>query len=193
MEKLDLYHLPILHRQTFGSDMPYTSLTYSWGPHIRVTSPDPELVKDANKEDPEDFPCDKLTSGVWTIFPHVSIASFDAGCRGVLISQLFPGSDFSESITIQTYMTSRELNENETREAKEMFDLLETVVAKEDYVTGLKQQAALKTGLRNEVVFGRNEEGCQRFHKWVSEILNTSDNDLSKLFKSAPRWKSEKT
>ena len=189
---LDLYHLPILHRKTFGSDMPYKSLAYSWGPHTRVTSPDPDLAKESLDVPPEDFDIVNLTSGVWTIFPHVSIASFDAGCRGVLISQLFPGSSVSESTTIQTYMISRDLEESEVVEAQTMFDLLETVVSEEDYKTGLKQQAALETGLRNEVIFGRNEEGCQTFHRWVDKILETPDSELPKLFKSAYRWEHTK-
>ena len=172
--------------------MPYKSLAYSWGPHTRVTSPDPDLAKKSLNVPPEDFGIDNLTAGVWTIFPHVSIASFDAGCRGVLISQLFPGSHVSESITIQTYMIPRDLQESEAIEAQNMFDLLETVVSEEDYKTGLKQQAALETGLRNEVIFGRNEEGCQTFHRWVNKIRDTPDRELPKLFKSAHRWKHTK-
>ena len=184
---LDLYHLPILHKKTFGSDIPYKSLAYSWGPHTRVTSPDPDYAKESFNTSPESFDVESLTTGVWTIFPHVSIASFDAGCRGILISQLFPGSTVSESITIQTYMIPRKLELDEREEAQAMFDLLETVVAEEDYRTGMKQQAALKTGLRNEIIFGKNEEGCQTFHKWLNKVLETSNEELPALFQSAIR------
>ncbi len=184
---LDLYHLPILHKKTFGSDIPYKSLAYSWGPHTRVTSPDPDYAKESFNTSPESFDIESLTTGVWTIFPHVSIASFDAGCRGILISQLFPGSTVSESITIQTYMIPRKLELDEREEAQAMFDLLETVVAEEDYRTGMKQQAALKTGLRNEIIFGKNEEGCQTFHKWLNKVLETSNEELPALFQSAIR------
>ena len=89
-------------------------------------------------------------------------------------------------------MISRDLEESEVIEAQTMFDLLETVVSEEDYKTGLKQQAALKTGLRNEVIFGRNEEGCQTFHRWVNKILETPDSELPQLFKSANRWEHTK-
>ena len=67
-------------------------------------------------------------------------------------------------------MIPRKLELDEREEAQDMFDLLETVVAEEDYRTGMKQQAALKTGLRNEIIFGKNEEGCQTFHKWLKEV-----------------------
>ena len=33
---MDLYHLPILHKDTFGADFPNKALYYKWGPHQRV-------------------------------------------------------------------------------------------------------------------------------------------------------------
>ena len=75
---MDLYHLPILHRNTFGSDMPSQALYYPWGPHQRVASPDPRLLElEALPE--SEWPTEPLLQSVWTIFPHVSIASFDGG------------------------------------------------------------------------------------------------------------------
>ena len=75
---LDLYHLPILHRNTFGANIPNQALYDAWGPHQRVSSSDPGLLKlkDSNESD---WPTARLLQGVWTIFPHVSIASFDGG------------------------------------------------------------------------------------------------------------------
>jgi hypothetical protein len=34
------------------------------------------------------------------------------------------------------------------------------------------------------VLFGRNEGGGQRFHRWVDALLATNDTDLSGLFKT---------
>ena len=65
-----------------------------------------------------------------------------------------------------------------TRVAK----FLEFVVEKEDYDAGLKLQKGLKTGLIDNVMFGRNEGGGQKFHQWVDKIINTSDKELSSLF-----------
>ena len=56
----------------------------------------------------------------------------------------------------------------------------------EDYATGLKQQKALQTGARDHVLFGRNEAGGQKFHKWLGRILETSDEDLNDLFRWPP-------
>ena len=179
---LDLYHLPILHRETFGPEMSHKSFYYEWGPHQRVTSPDPTLV-DWEDVDEEKWSDVKLMNGVWTIFPHISIASFDGGGRSVMISQLFPGDKPGESITIQNYVMEAAPNEEQAKEATDMFNLLEYVVRDEDYFTGLSQQRALEAGFKDHVLFGRNEEGGQRFHGWVERLLDTPDADLPKLFK----------
>jgi len=35
------------------------------------------------------------------------------------------------------------------------------------------------------VLFGKNEGGGQHFHQWVDKILETDDENLPELFKSA--------
>jgi hypothetical protein len=123
-----------------------------------------------------------LLGGVWTIFPHVSIASFDAGGRGVLVSQLFPGERVGESVTVQSYLLEAEPEEAQRAAAEKMFELLGYVVREEDYATGLRQQRALATGARHDVLFGRNEGGGQRFHRWVERLLATDDDSLPRAF-----------
>ena len=61
---------------------------------------------------------------------------------------------------------------------------LHHVVKDEDYYTGLRLQKALRTGARTEVLFGRNEGGGQRFHRWLEALLGTDDADVSTLFKT---------
>jgi phenylpropionate dioxygenase-like ring-hydroxylating dioxygenase large terminal subunit len=185
---LDLYHLPILHKDTFGADFPNQALYYSWGPHQRVGAPDPSLISLLEKPEDE-WPEQALLSGVWTIFPHVSIASFDGGGRGVMISQLFPGDTPQSSYTIQNYLMEKPpADEEQAREATEQFALLKYVVEEEDYATGLRQQRALMSGVMDEVMFGRNESGGQNFHAWLNRILNCEDAGLNELFASAERF-----
>jgi nitrite reductase/ring-hydroxylating ferredoxin subunit len=177
---LDFYHLPILHKDTFGSDFPSRAIYYGWGPHQRVSSPNPLFTEQPEAE----WSKSSLLDGVWTIFPHISIASFDAGGRGVLLSQLFPGETPGESITVQMYLMEKEpADEAAAKAAHEQFDFLKHVVEVEDYATGLRQQKALMTGAQKEVMFGRNEGGGQNFHGWVDRILHTEDADLPGLFK----------
>ena len=123
-----------------------------------------------------------LLSGVWTIFPHVSIASFDAGGRGVLISQLFPGERVGESLTLQSFLLEQAPNDEERAAAEKMFELLGRVVREEDYATGLRQQRALATGAKSHVLFGRNEGGGQRFHGYTDRLIAMSDAELVKEF-----------
>ena len=178
---LDLYHLPILHRNTFGPNMPNRALYDAWGPHQRVTSPNPKLL--ALEEMPEDeWDAGKLIGGVWTIFPHVSIATFEAGGRGALISQLFPGPDPDTSFTVQNYVIDHEPSVEELELAEKQADLLEYVVTEEDYATGKRIQRAVKVGARPELLFGRNEGGGQHFHGFLEHVLATDTADLPSLF-----------
>ena len=181
---LDLYHLPILHKDTFGSDFPNQAIYYSWGPHQRVAGPMKGMAKLLGDSE-EDWPTEYLTAGVWTIFPHISIAGFDGGGRAVMLSQLFPGETPGTSYTVQHYLMAEEPKDEATvKAARDQLDFLRYVVAEEDYATGLKQQKAMETGAKEHVLFGRNEAGGHNFHSWVDTILETSDEDLPKLFQT---------
>ncbi len=181
---LDLYHLPILHKDTFGNQFPNQAIYYAWGPHQRVSSPDPSLEKYEGVDESE-WDTDDLMAGVWTIFPHVSIAGFDGGGRGVMLSQLFPGDSPLESVTVQNYLMEKPPENDEIKElAHEQFKFLEYVVKEEDYATGLRQQRALLTGNLSHVMFGRNEGGGQAFHGWLEKILAADDQALPALFQN---------
>jgi hypothetical protein len=146
-----------------------------------VDSPNPLLRKLAERPE-ADWNVRHLLGGVWTIFPHVSIASFDAGGRGVLVSQLFPGASVGESTTVQTYLLEKAPDEEARAAADKMFELLGYVVREEDYATGLRQQRALATGAKSHVLFGRNEGGGQRFHRWLEHLLVLDDAALASAF-----------
>jgi hypothetical protein len=130
----------------------------------------------------EEWPSEAMMVGVWTIFPHISIASFDGGGRSVMLSQLFPGEHPGESFTTQYYLMENEPDEAQAREAEKQFNLLEYVVEVEDYGTGLRQQKALEAGGRDHVLFGRNEGGGHRFHGWVERLITAEDKELNGLF-----------
>ncbi|MBI1180990.1 MAG: Rieske 2Fe-2S domain-containing protein [Alphaproteobacteria bacterium] len=186
---LDFYHLPVLHGDTFGRDISNKALYFAWGPHQRVATPSAQVPSPdtANlirlDERPEsEWDTETLLSGVWTIFPHVSIASFYGGGRGVMISQLFPGENAGESFTTQLYLLESEPTPSEREEATKQFELLKYVVQTEDYETGMRQQKALQAGALDKVLFGRNEAGGQNFHRWVQTLLDTDDGNLQALF-----------
>ena len=175
---MDFYHLPILHKNSFGPDMFSQAMYHAWGPHQRVSTPNAALA-----DVPEDEWTDEaLMRGVWTIFPHISIAEFNGGGRGVMISQLFPGDTVSRSYTIQNYLMEKKPADDVVPQAIEQFAFLERVVRDEDYATGIKQQKALATGAKSHVMFGRNEAGGQRFHRFLAELLTVDDADLDRFF-----------
>ena len=180
---MDFYHLPILHRDSFGPNMFSQAMYHAWGPHQRVSAPNPALgeVPEAKWSDAA------LLAGVWTIFPHVSIAGFDGGGRGVMVSQLFPGDAPDESFTVQNYLMERPPVGDEVAAAHEQFTFLEGVVRDEDYATGLKQQRALATRAKSHVLFGRNEGGGQRFHRFLDALLETPDEQLESFLREAAR------
>lgn len=190
---LDFYHLPVLHANTFGSDFYNRANYFSFGPHQRLSTPSRYAIKVSGEDDmkmdlaalnDDEIPQEVLVQGVWTIFPHISIASFyGGGLRGAMISQLFPGDTVGESYTTQYYvMEHKPTDEVAIKAAHDQFDFLEIVVRDEDYKTGKRQHQALQSGLMKDVLFGRNERGGQVFHQWVERLINASDDELPALF-----------
>ncbi|MFL0355305.1 SRPBCC family protein [Erythrobacter sp. GH1-10] len=188
---LDFYHLPVLHKDTFGADFYNRANYFFWGPHQRLSTPSKmatrvgsDIEEDLSQMSDEDLPEDALLAGVWTIFPHISIASFyGGGQRGAMISQLFPGENVGESFTTQYYvMENQPETEEQVKSAHEQFDFLEIVVRDEDYKTGKRQHEALQSGMLDHVLFGKNERGGQVFHQWAEKLTNASDEDLLRIF-----------
>ncbi len=178
---LDFYHLPVLHKDTFGPDYQNQAIYYAWGPHQRVQAPAKNYAELEAVPESEWGP-DALMGGVWTIFPHISIASFNGGGRGVMVSQLLPGDSVGESYTTQIYLMEKKPDGETEKLANEQFKFLEHVVRDEDYFTGLRLQRALKAGGIEHVLFGRNEGGAQRFHQWVDRVLAADDQELNRMF-----------
>ncbi len=188
---LDFYHLPILHKNTFGPDFPNKAIYDAWGPHQRVSGPDPRMLALDNIPE-EDWSDDLLTAGVWTIFPHTSIAGFKVGGDGIeggrmyMVSTLFPGDDPDTSVTVQNFLTAFEPSDAIMPMIKAQQEFLLRVVRDEDYLTGNLIQRSVKTGAKSEFLFGRNEAGGQRFHGWVDRLVAIeTDDDLVNAFTQA--------
>src|SRR5205823_3494852 len=74
---LDQYHLPILHRAIFGTDISTKAVYDGWGPHQRVTAPDRHFARLAGIPEDEWQSAD-LDGGIWAVFPNVAIAPLQA-------------------------------------------------------------------------------------------------------------------
>ena len=188
---LDFYHLPILHRASFGTEISSDALYDAWGPHQRVSMPNPAYRELARKPE-EEWDAQSLIAGIWTVFPHISIAEFDAGGRLYMVSQLFPGRTPDESVTVQNFLVPPgpagpvDPDAERLRLIEKMMKFLEHVVREEDYATGKRIQTALRAGAKDACLFGRNEGGGQRFHAWVDALVATDDEGLSALLRAGP-------
>ncbi|MFN0093837.1 MAG: aromatic ring-hydroxylating oxygenase subunit alpha [Dehalococcoidia bacterium] len=177
----DYYHLPILHRNSFGPDSPHQPDYYYWGPHARLTAPKRhEKLADTPEEQ---WVNSDLAAGVWTIFPNVSIAGGGANGNGYMVSQMFPGKTPLESYTIQNFIQFGDPADDDKEEIAQRMAFYHHVVLNEDYITGLGIQRALQTGARDHLLFGRNEGGGQMFHRWVEALINTEEAGVGDLLK----------
>ncbi|MFM8482704.1 MAG: aromatic ring-hydroxylating oxygenase subunit alpha [Actinomycetota bacterium] len=180
---VDFYHLPILHKNTFGPQMSPDALFHRVGPHQRVTGPRGAWEKLENRA-LEDWPDGALLGGVWSIFPHASIAGFDVGeYKMYQVARIFPGDSADESVTYLDFIGTAPPTADNVAKIDQQIAFLEKVVRDEDYATGLKIQRTVKTGAKKELFFGRNEGGAQYVHGWLDALLETADADLNDLFR----------
>jgi len=181
---VDFYHLPILHKNTFGPDMSPDALFHRVGPHQRVTGPRGNWAKLEGRPTSE-WPESVLTGGVWSVFPHGSIAGFEIeGHKIYQVARVFPGATADESVTYLDFISTAPKTEEFIEAANKQIAFLENVVRDEDYATGLKIQRTVKTGAKKVLHFGRNEGGAQYVHGWLDALLATADEDLNELFRN---------
>lgn len=181
---VDFYHLPILHKNTFGPDMSPDALFHRVGPHQRVTGPRGNWAKLEGRPTSE-WPESVLTGGVWSVFPHGSIAGFEIeGHKIYQVARVFPGATADESVTYLDFISTAPKTDEFIAAANKQIAFLENVVRDEDYATGLKIQRTVKTGAKKVLHFGRNEGGAQYVHGWLDALLVTTDEDLNELFRN---------
>jgi phenylpropionate dioxygenase-like ring-hydroxylating dioxygenase large terminal subunit len=181
---VDFYHLPILHKNTFGPDMSPDALFHRVGPHQRVTGPRGNWAKLEGRPTSE-WPESVLTGGVWSVFPHGSIAGFEIeGHKIYQVARVFPGTTADESVTYLDFISTAPKTDEFIAAANRQIAFLENVVRDEDYATGLKIQRTVKTGAKKVLHFGRNEGGAQYVHGWLDALLVTADEDLNELFRN---------
>ncbi|MDG2334283.1 MAG: aromatic ring-hydroxylating dioxygenase subunit alpha [Myxococcota bacterium] len=178
---LDFYHLPILHRESFGTEIGDKAVYDAWGPHQKVSMPLPYLSS-LEKKPEDEWPESLLLAGIWTIFPHVSIGTFDADGPFFMISQLFPGDRVDSSITYQTFLSPAPPGEENREGIEKQMKFLQRVVRDEDYAVGKTIGRNLATGAKPNALFGRNEGGGQRFHSWVDALIEAEESDLPEIF-----------
>jgi len=191
---LEFYHVPVLHRETFGPERSNRAFYFAQGPHQRVIAPQgrpgtvaPDDLYALGRLPAADEPVDPLLMGEWILFPGTSINTFYiAGIRCVLVSIVVPGADVGTSTTTQTFIAEHAPDEAALTAMKEMSAFLAHVVGDEDLPTSAFQQKVMGTGLVGDVCFGRNEGGLQHFHRWLDRVIAADDAALPSLLAAAP-------
>lgn len=192
---LEFYHVPVLHRETFGPDRSNRAFYFAQGPHQRVIAPRGRPGVAARDDlyalgrvPAASEPVDPLLIGEWILFPAVSINTFyPNGQRGVLLSIVLPGPEVSQSVTIQTFLAESPPDAQTRKEMGDLCAFLGKVVGEEDLPTSAFQQKVFATGLMPEVQYGRNEGGLQHFHGWIARLLQASDAELPAILASPCR------
>jgi len=163
---VDGYHLEVLHSKTVGKFTKGALNTFEFfGPHQRIGFANQDIAKLSDIETGQ-WQQDDGFGFVRTLFPNVSFA-VRAG-EGGLVSQLLPGPTVGRSKTIQTFLRANlpETDEGRARADAEV-ELFYRAVRDEDYATVAGVQQGMASGAIEEVVFGRNEVGNQRLHRWI--------------------------
>lgn len=186
---LEFYHVPVLHRDTFGPERSNRAFYFAQGPHQRVIAPQgrpgasaPDDLYALGRLPSPGEPIDPLLMGEWILFPGTSINTFYiGGVRCVLVSIVLPGAEVGTSTTTQTFLAETPPDEATRALMSEMCAFLAHVVGDEDLPTSAYQQRVMATGLLPEVRFGRNEGGLQHFHSWLDKVITADDAALAAL------------
>lgn len=172
---VDFYHLPVLHRATFKSKFANQALNFRWGPHQRITTPDPSLLK-LDQQPETEWDLKSMLKGVWPMFPNAALISIDGRGTAMMFSQIFPGDTVLQGYSTHVFLTEKELVDPEERaKAEAQFAFLVDVLRDEDYAAAEGVQRNLLSGARDHVLFGRNEPGGHAFHGWLDAIVNAPD------------------
>lgn len=186
---LEFYHVPVLHRETFGPDRSNRAFYFAQGAHQRVIAPQARPGMAARDDlyalgrvPGAEEAIDPLLMGEWILFPGVSINTFyPNGQRGVLLSIVVPGADVGTSTTTQTFLAETPPDEATRGMMDDLGAFLAHVVGDEDLPASAFQQQVFGTGLVGDVCFGRNEGGLQHFHRWLDRLIEASDAELPAL------------
>ena len=172
---VDGYHLATLHPKTVALVSKSNCNTFdAFGPHQKIGFANHDIEKLRDKPSTE-WQQDEGFGFVRTLFPSTSLA-VRAGAGG-LVSQLIPGPTPDRSRTLQTYLRARlPETDRERRMADAEVEMFHAAVRDEDYATVDGVQRGLESGALSEVLFGANEVGNQRLHRWIDYYSQAEPN-----------------
>jgi len=166
----ETYHFAILHRNTLAAI--YHSNVISYETFTR----NHRMVFAARSiHELQDMP-----EHEWKLRPHSTIAYYIFPNTQLLVSRqnvsmyrIFPDPERPDrSVVYQSvYLDAQPTNESERAIGDAALKRLKAVIIEEDFVVAEKSQAALSSGLVNEVAYGRNEPALHHYHRTFDEAL----------------------
>lgn len=170
---LEIYHHEVVHADTLAAHTKGNLLVHdTYGPHQRLTLARPN-IRDLNDIAEEEWNAIEYLRLIHSIFPNMSVS----GILGdhCLVSQILPGDNPEETVTIQTILAAKKPETDEEIARTEAFsEMAKYAVAQEDYVIGGSIQDGIHSGANDVFLIGRNEPAIQHYHRMVADMAKAS-------------------
>jgi carnitine monooxygenase subunit len=163
------YHFATVHKATFATIARSNCTVFdSFGPHHRLVFPLNGIL-DLDEVDEERWEPLQAMVVIYALFPNIVLSATIA--NGELF-RVYPGDEPGRSITVHQNSTPLDLSdESVAAGAQAVFEYAHGTVRDEDYALVEKLQANLASGVREHLVFGRNEPGLQHRHdNWAKGL-----------------------
>ena len=163
------YHFATVHKTTFATIARSNCTVFdSFGPHHRLVFP---LNGILDLEDVPEEQWDPLHHMVviYALYPNIVLSCTVA--NGELF-RVYPAGGPGRSVTVHQNSTPLDISdESVAAGAAAVFDYAHATVRDEDYALVAGLQANLESGVREHLVFGRNEPGLQHRHAaWADGV-----------------------
>lgn len=163
------YHFATVHRQTFATIARSNCTVFdSYGPHHRLIFPLNTILDLDNVPEDQWNPFHNMVV-IYALFPNIVLSVTIA--NGELF-RIYPGDQPGRSVTVHQNSTPQDVSdESVAAGAQAVFEYAHATVRDEDYRLVETLQANLESGVRKQLVFGRNEPGLQHRHiTWAAAI-----------------------
>lgn len=163
------YHFATVHKTTFATIARSNCTVFdSFGRHHRLVFPlNGILDLDAVPEE-HWHPLQNMVV-IYALFPNIVLSCTIA--NGELF-RVYPADEPGRSVTVHQNSTPLDLSDESTAAgAAAVFDYAHSTVRDEDYALVAGLQANLESGVREHLVFGRNEPGLHHRHTTWAEAV----------------------
>lgn len=166
---LEAYHHDTVHANTLSKHTIGNLLVHDIHGHHQILTMARRNLPELAEKPEKDWDAINYLRRIYCIFPNFQISGIVGGY--FLVSQILPGDNARQAVTIQTILTATEpSNDAEQASAEAFRDMAFDAVEVEDYPIGFGIQAGLASGANQHFTIGRNEPGLQHYHKTVKEL-----------------------